>query len=134
MRVHLLLIGTVTGIVALLLAQAFVPAADEKEGLRLTLRSRTKGDGDKYTVVEKKATWDPKKTALIICDMWDDHWCKSAARRVGEMAGPLNEVVKTARARGVFIIHAPSSVTDFYKDTPQRKLAREAPFAKTPKP
>jgi nicotinamidase-related amidase len=134
MRVHLLLIGTVTGIVALLLAQAFVPAADEKEGLRLTLRSRTKGDGDKYTVVEKKAAWDPKKTALIICDMWDDHWCKSAAKRVAEMAGPLNDVAKKLRGDGVFIIHAPSTVTDFYKDTPQRKRAKDAPFAKTPVP
>ena len=25
-----------------------------------------------------------RKTAIIVCDMWDDHWCKSAARRVGE--------------------------------------------------
>jgi nicotinamidase-related amidase len=66
--------------------------------------------------------------------MWDDHWCKSAAKRVGELAGPLNEVVKKARAQGVFIIHSPSSVTAFYKDTPQRKLAMDAPFAKTPVP
>jgi nicotinamidase-related amidase len=109
-----------------------LPAADEKAPLRLTLRSRAKGDGDKFTIVEKKANWEPKKTALIICDMWDDHWCKSAAARVAEMAVPLNEVVKAARSRGVFIIHAPSSVTNFYKDTPQRKLALEAPFAKTP--
>jgi nicotinamidase-related amidase len=50
------------------------------------------------------------------------------------MGGPLNEVVKKARAQGVFIIHAPSSVTDFYKDTPQRKRAKDAPFAKTPVP
>ena len=28
----------------------------------------------------------------------------------------------------------PSSVTDFYKDTPQRRLAQAAPFAKTPVP
>jgi nicotinamidase-related amidase len=108
--------------------------ADEKEPLHLTLRSRVKGEGDGYTVVEKKTAWDPKKTALIVCDMWDDHWCKSAAKRVGEMAGPLNEVVKKARAQGVFIIHAPSTCTDFYKDTPQRKRAKDAPFAKTPVP
>ena len=97
--------------------------------LQLTLRARTDAG-----VVEKTAAWDPRKTALIICDMWDDHWCKSAARRVAEMAGPLNETVKTARARGVFIIHAPSSVTAFYKDTPQRQLAQSAPFSKTPVP
>jgi nicotinamidase-related amidase len=66
--------------------------------------------------------------------MWDDHWCKSAAGRVVELAGPMNELVKTARAKGVFIIHSPSSVVSFYKDTPQRKRAEQAPFAKPPVP
>jgi nicotinamidase-related amidase len=134
MKKRLLLAGLGSVLFLSLAALPPVPAADEKEPLRLTLRSRVKGEGDRFTVVEKKAAWDPKKTALIICDVWDDHWCKSAARRVAEMAGPLNEVVKTARARGVFIIHAPSSVTAFYKDTPQRKLAQNAPFARTPVP
>ena len=102
------------------------------EPLNLTLRSQVKDPGGSFKAVEKNTPWDAKKTALIICDMWDDHWCKSAARRVVELAGPMNEMVKNARAKGVFIIHAPSSVTDFYKDTPQRKLAQSAPFAKTP--
>jgi nicotinamidase-related amidase len=103
--------------------------------LSLHLRSRIKAEGkDRFEVMEKQSEWNPKKTALIICDMWDDHWCKSAARRVGELSGPMNEVVKLARKRGVFIIHAPSSVTSFYKDTPQRKLALDAPLAKTPVP
>jgi nicotinamidase-related amidase len=134
MDVRLTLVGIILTLLVLFVMGPAGPAADEKGPLRLTLRSRAKGDGDRYTAVEKKAEWDPKKTALIICDMWDDHWCKSAARRVAEMAGPLNEVVKAARSRGVFVIHAPSSVTAFYKDTPQRKLAREAPFARTPVP
>ena len=101
--------------------------ADE---LQLQLRSRTQ-DG---AASEKAAAWDARKTALIICDMWDDHWCRSAARRVVEMAGPMNDVVKSARARGVFIIHAPSTCTGFYKDTPQRRRAQAAPFVKTPVP
>jgi nicotinamidase-related amidase len=84
--------------------------------------------------MEKKATWDPKKTAVIICDMWDDHWCKSASRRVGELAGPMNDVVKAARTKGMFVIHAPSSVVNSYKDAPQRKRAQSAPFVKTPLP
>jgi nicotinamidase-related amidase len=102
--------------------------------LRLHLRSRTTAAGGAEQIQEKAVTWDAKQTALIICDMWDDHWCKSAARRVVEMAGPFNEMVKQARARGVFIIHAPSSVTGYYQDTPQRKRAQAAPFAKTPVP
>jgi nicotinamidase-related amidase len=135
MAARLPLLAAACAAPALLLALLRAPAADTKdEPLRLTLRSRVKGDGDRFTVVEKKAEWPPRKTALIICDMWDDHWCKSAARRVAEMAGPLNEVVKLARSKGVFIIHAPSSVTAFYKDTPQRKRAQEAPFVRTPVP
>jgi nicotinamidase-related amidase len=50
------------------------------------------------------------------------------------MAGPLNETVKAAREKGVFIIHAPSTCTGFYKDTPQRRRAQAAPFAPTPVP
>jgi nicotinamidase-related amidase len=101
--------------------------------LRLKLRSRVKAARE-FKEIERKVEWDPKKTALIICDMWDDHWCKSAAARVAEMAGPLNEAVKTARAKGVFIIHAPSTCTTFYEETPQRKRAQNAPFSSTPAP
>ena len=102
--------------------------ADQK--LSLTMRSRTKDAPG--TAVMKKVEWEASRTALIICDMWDDHWCKSAARRVGEMAGPMNEVVKKARSKGIFIIHAPSSVVDFYRTAPQRQYARKAPFTKAP--
>ena len=48
------------------------------------------------------------------------------------MAPQLNKTVQEARKKGIFIIHAPSSVVDFYKDTPQRKLAKESPFSKSP--
>ena len=101
------------------------------EDLKLNLRSQSKADVDPKVKTER-VMWNSKKTALIICDMWDDHWCKSASRRVGEMAPALNDTVKAARAKGIFIIHAPSSVVNFYKDTSQRKLARKAPFAKAP--
>jgi nicotinamidase-related amidase len=112
------------------------PAHAAETPLHLTLRSRMapQPDGTSLPAIEKKTTWDAKKTALIVCDMWDDHWCKSAARRVSELAGPLNDVVKQARAKGVFIIHAPSSVTKFYEDTPQRKLAQAAPFVRSKVP
>ncbi|WP_238603052.1 isochorismatase family protein [Fimbriiglobus ruber] len=103
--------------------------------MNVTLRSRAATPGQApAAAVETKAAWDPKKTAIIVCDMWDDHWCKSAADRVGELAGPMNEMLKAARAKGVFIIHAPSTCTGFYKDTPQRKRAQTAPHAPTPVP
>lgn len=116
---------------AILMALASNLMADEKK-LELTLRSRAKEAPKK--ALETKAEWEARETALIICDMWDDHWCESAARRVGELAGPMNKMVKAARKKGIFIIHAPSSVVSFYQGTPQRKLAKAAPFAKSPFP
>ncbi len=119
-------------VAALFLAR---PAVSADPVLNLNLRSLVKArGGDEFREVETKAAWVPRKTALIVCDMWDDHWCKSAARRVAELAGPMNDMIRTARGQGVFIIHAPSSVTSFYKDTPQRQRARNAPMAPTPVP
>jgi type 1 glutamine amidotransferase/nicotinamidase-related amidase len=113
------------------------PAAPgERKGnedvLRLTARSRQKADdeGKLYRELEQVLRWKPKETAIVICDMWDRHWCNCATHRVAEMAPRMNEVVKAARKKGVFIIHAPSDCMDFYKDTPQRKLAQSALMAK----
>jgi nicotinamidase-related amidase len=121
-------------LVLLALFPLAITRADEPKW-KLNLRSREKPAGkDEFVVREANFTWEPKKTALVICDMWDDHWCQSAARRVGELAGPMNEMIKIARSHGVFVIHCPSSVTSFYKDSPQRRRAMNAPFAATPSP
>lgn len=127
MRIHRIVV------LALALAGCSEPAAKppaEKGMLELHLRSRSKaGEASVKTV-----RWEASKTAFVICDMWDDHWCKGAAARVGELAGPMNRMIAGARSRGVFIIHAPSTCTGFYKDSPARKRAQEAPFAKSPAP
>lgn len=109
-------------------------AADGSPPLQLHTRSRVEiaKDSGQYEIVQKAVEWDPKKTAIIICDMWDQHWCKGATARVAEMAPRMNQVIKQARQRGVLIIHAPSSTMSFYKDTPQRKKAQQAPKAKAP--
>src|SRR4026207_2338675 len=106
-----------------------------ENALPLNLRARAKIPGtDRFTTAERKVAWDAKKTALIICDMWDDHWCKSASTRVGEMAGPLNDVVKVARARGVCSRPARSAWTAFDDGTPQRRRAQAARLSPVPVP
>ena len=125
---HLLVLSSV-----IVLGLGSAVEAFGQDTLTVTLRSRAAKPGDPPVAPsETKATWDPKKIAIIVCDMWDDHWCRSAAARVNELAGPMNEMLKAARAKGVFVIHAPSTCTAFYKDTPQRKRAIDAPFTKTP--
>src|SRR5688500_1635325 len=103
----------------LFVAVALVPFAGSSQQIapfELLTRSRT-GDSNQTEVVQKQVHWPADRTAIVICDMWDDHWCKGAAARVAEMAPAMNDIVKRARDRGVFIIHAPSDVVDFYKDT-----------------
>ena len=105
------------------LAFALIGAAAPQEGA-ITLNARRLAE-------TKKVAWEGKKTAVIICDMWDRHWCAGATRRVGEMAPRMNDTVVELRRRGALVIHCPSDTMGFYKDTPQRKLAREAPKVET---
>jgi len=92
-----------------------------------TLHARRLHDG---TTVQ----WKPSETAVIICDMWDAHWCRSATRRCGELAPRIDRFAKAARQAGAFIVHAPSDVVKFYDGTPERRRAQEAPKVKTDVP
>jgi len=76
---------------------------------------------------ESVAQWGPRGTAAVICDMWDKHWCRGATARVAEMAPRMNQVIVELRRRGVLIIHCPSETMAFYRDTPARRRAQEAP-------
>jgi nicotinamidase-related amidase len=112
------------------------PKKEPADGpLSLTLRSRVevfKGSGlwDEVTV---RKDLPPRETAVILCDVWDDHWCKSAAGRCDILARRMVPVLAALRARGVQVIHAPSECMDFYKDTPQRKRIQQTPRVEPPK-
>ena len=67
------------------------------------------------------AKFDPAKTAVVVCDMWDDHWCKSASARCAELAKSADPVLKACRDKGMTIIHCPSDTMKFYEDHPARK-------------
>jgi len=98
--------------------------------LVLTLRRRSPDDGGAVRIRREKVVWDARKTAAIVCDMWDKHWCKGATRRVGQMAPRMNELLAAARAKGALIIHAPSGTMTHYRNHPARKRAQDAPRAK----
>jgi len=96
--------------------------------LVLITRSRAPlaNDSGRFRVVQNKVEWESKQTAIIICDMWDQHWCKGATDRVAELAPYMNKVVSKARNKGVLIIHAPSGTVKAYADHPARKKAQDA--------
>jgi nicotinamidase-related amidase len=104
--------------------------------LRLHLRERreTTPRSGEFKVIERSIDWDVAETAIIVCDMWDDHYCKSAAQRVGVMVPRMNQVLTDARNHGVTIIHAPSGTMDVYASTPYRKRMQQAKMVKAPMP
>jgi len=97
--------------------------------LELTLRRRVRQAGGLFAIREQRVRWDAKATALIICDMWDKHWCRGAMRRVAEMAPRADRFAAEARRRGVLIIHAPSGCMAAYQNHPARIRAVRAPRA-----
>lgn len=74
------------------------------------------------------------ETALLLCDVWDEHWCAGATARVNDMVPRMNEVVTALRERDVQIIHAPSGTMEFYADTPHRQRVTGAPTVEPPTP
>src|SRR5689334_927630 len=111
-------------LLAAILLLSAAGASDSSGGkIRLKLRSRVqpfKGSAEWQSVSFERA-YPVNETAIVICDMWDKHWCSGAVRRVNELVKVMAPLIDQARARGVQIIHAPSEVMDFYKDAPERR-------------
>jgi nicotinamidase-related amidase/type 1 glutamine amidotransferase len=117
-----------------LAADATRATAAKPLALHARTRVETKPGSGHFNAVNQPLVWDPARTAIVVCDMWNVHWCRGATKRVAEMAPRMNEVMVAARNRGVLIIHCPSSTMKFYEGTEQRERARRAvPVAtKTP--
>jgi len=73
-----------------------------------------------------------RAVGILICDMWDQHWCRGAEERVDAMAPRMNDVIQAARARGALIIHSPSDTMDFYRGQPARERVWEVPRVPLP--
>lgn len=61
-----------------------------------------------------------RRTVLVLCDLWDRHWCQAATEGTVRLAAAINDVVESARRRGIQILHAPSDTMGFYEEWPQR--------------
>lgn len=75
-----------------------------------------------------------RQTALLLCDVWDHHWCRGAEGRLADLLPRMSEVVQAARARGVHIIHAPSETMAFYAGAPARARILTVPPLEPPSP
>jgi nicotinamidase-related amidase len=113
-----------------------IAAASAEGGSRhLELRSRAElfRGADQWSEVRVDYSFDPARSALIVCDMWDKHWCSGANIRVAGLVKKLEPVLRMARSKGIVIVHAPSETMSFYANKPQRQRMLSLPSFAPPK-
>ncbi len=111
---------------AILTAWGSLAAADP---FSLDLKSRDPASGE---VRITRAPVDPGKTAVVVIDMWDRHWCRTYTARVAGMVPRMNQTLQAARRLGLQIVFAPSDVVGFYADHPARKAMVAIPTRPEP--
>jgi len=109
---------------------AIRPAVPGAMRLHVRERRESKSGSGEWKAVEREVDWDVAKTAIIVCDMWDDIYCKSAGQRIGVMVPKMNAVLTAARNHGAMIIHAPSGTMDLYEGSAFRERMKRAPAVK----
>jgi nicotinamidase-related amidase len=130
---------TIAGLVLLILGLLSAPVAVSADApnnatTRLPLRTRIQpfhGDGPWVGAHFNEALVN-SKTAIIVTDMWSEHWCPSETDRVKQLAQRMEPLLDKARSGGMLIIHAPSGTMDFYAHAPGRLLAKDAPHTRPP--
>jgi len=77
-------------------------------------------------------TVDCERVGLIICDVWDHHWCRGAEIRLAEMLPRMQALICALRDHGGTIIHAPSDTMAHYADHPARRRVLALPTVEPP--
>lgn len=118
---HARTIGRLLATMTTLVATAAVAAPFQ---LTLLRQLPTDGGADTtpaYDTHEESVAWEPRETAVIVCDVWDLHHCRNAVDRLAEFAPRIAAVCTAVRERGGTVIHAPSDCMPAYVDHPARK-------------
>jgi nicotinamidase-related amidase len=129
----------VIAISAFLVALAFLAvslATTKDKSTRLQMRTYVHPfrGSDSWVEARFEQTIMNSKTAIIITDMWDKHWCAGATERVKQIALKMEPTLNEARRAGILIIHAPSDTMNFYAKEPGRLLAQNTPRSAPPVP
>src|SRR2546427_8176395 len=91
-------------------------------------------DPNSNQILIKKVSIDPARTGIVIIDLWNYHWCMTAAQRVGALVPHLNEALRAARRLGMQVVWAPTDVANQYVGTPQRERSMAVPYFARPAP
>jgi nicotinamidase-related amidase len=84
---------------------------DKNQTLSVTVQ---KYDSVAGKIVSERMVLNPSKTAIIVIDMWNYHWCMTCSERVSAMVPRMNAVLDAVRRAGIQIIWNPSDVVTMY--------------------
>ena len=111
-------------LLALVLVTVLLPAPGLRrlagEPIELQLQSREPATGQ---VRVTPTQLDPSRLGVVVVDIWNWHWCKTAAARVGSFVPRLNHCLHALRGLGAQVFLCPTDVVDAYVGTPQREKA-----------
>jgi hypothetical protein len=111
---------------------------DSEFTLNLRSRAQVPEEGDGWEACDSPRRFSTTSTAILVCDMWDRHWCDGATLRIHALAPKVETLIDHARASGVQIIHSPSDTMFFYRHYPERRrmlaVERATPPAPLPYP
>jgi nicotinamidase-related amidase len=115
-----------TALTAAVLTAGYIGVAALASSAKVAIPLRTRVQPFKasntWQPVTVQGAFLPEDSAIIVCDMWDKHWCAGATQRVEDLARRMDPVLLKARRAHVLVIHAPSETMDFYKDFSQRQM------------
>ncbi len=94
------------------------PVAQHPAPLIFSLQTR----GEDGAPTTRDEAIDPRKTAVVVVDPWNFHWCKTATMRVDALIPRLNHSLVACRELGKTDILCPSDVVDNYVGWPQREI------------
>ena len=108
----------------------------DREPVRVTARRRElaldeRGYRD-WRVIERPVDLHPERTALLLCDVWDHHWCRGAQERLEPLVPRIDRTARVAREHGMLVVHAPSGTMPFYAGHPARVRVLQAPPVAAP--
>lgn len=97
--------------------------------IEFELQSR---DPETGQIVVTREKVDAAKIGVIVVDVWNYHWCKTATMRVDAFVPRMNKALDAARSLGMTVMLCPSDVVDNYVGYPQREAVIALPSVAVP--
>lgn len=96
--------------------------------LQISVRTRTAGE----TFRLDQIALTPARTAVVVVDLWDYHWCRTWSGRAEALSRKILAALREARRLGMAVVYAPTNFAAAYAGYPQRERIAAMPMHRAP--